>query len=112
MAQYLGEVISREELLKREKNYDQNNVYFMSLGQNMYIDATRVGSLTRYVNHSCEPNALAVKREVDGKTVAILVAGANGIQVGQEVTIDYKFSMSSKKRQECKCGTGSCRGYL
>lgn len=34
-----------------------HHYYFMSLDNNLVVDATDKGSLTRFLNHSCDPNA-------------------------------------------------------
>ena len=113
IAEYVGEVISKREFQKRCKlRKDDQNFYFMSLGHGLIIDATWAGSLTRFINHSCEPNTVAIKREIFGNVRVIFVIGNYGIAAGEELTFDYKLSSTYDCRRSCRCGAKSCRGYL
>lgn len=59
----------------------------------------------RYINHSCEPNA--VRR---GK---YNVFSARPIQTGEQVTIDYStLEVNSEWKMECHCGSPKCRGEI
>lgn len=86
--------------------------YLMAFDQNMIIDATR-GSITRFVNHSCDPNCRMEKWTVGGKPRMALFAGDRGIMTGEELTYDYNFDPYSQKNiQVCRCGSDNCRGVL
>jgi histone-lysine N-methyltransferase SETD2 len=55
----VGDVIDLKEFKKRiEKYSDEKNehFYFMSLKNDLFIDATRSGNISRFFNHSCDPN--------------------------------------------------------
>ena len=47
--------------------------YFMSLDADFVIDATLKGSLSRFINHSCEPNA-ETQKVGGGRSIAIMAA--------------------------------------
>ena len=58
--EYVGEVLDYHQFEKRTKRYDRENLphyYFMALNSEEIIDATRKGSPSRFINHSCDPNA-------------------------------------------------------
>ena len=57
---------------------------------------------SRFVNHSCNPNA----RGDDRHDVAIRV-----IEAGEEITVDYADEVPDL-RLECNCGAPNCRGVL
>ena len=59
LAQYTGEVLSREELENRMANMYQmgQTLYLLPLGQTAIVDATKKGSLAGLGVHSCDPNA-------------------------------------------------------
>lgn len=57
----------------------------------------------RFVNHSCDPNTIPR----NGADVAI-----RAIQVGDEITSDYRPVMPSGERMECRCGAANCAGYI
>lgn len=59
MIEYCGEVLSNKDFKQRVKQYAReksNHYYFMSLKTDEIIDATMKGNLSRFMNHSCEPN--------------------------------------------------------
>lgn len=60
LLEYVGEVLDPKEFRKRAKDYskDKNqHFYFMALKSDAIIDATQKGSISRFINHSCDPNA-------------------------------------------------------
>lgn len=66
------------------------NYYQMGFDQGMILDATK-GSISRFVNHSCEPNCKMLKRFVEGQPRIALFVGDRGISTGEELTYDYNF---------------------
>jgi SET domain-containing protein len=56
--EYRGEIISNEECMRRmETVYKaKNNHYFLHYGASEVIDGHTKGTISRYVNHSCDPN--------------------------------------------------------
>lgn len=60
--EYMGEVIDQHQMIKRMKTkLYKNNNYMVQLKHDEIIDATRKGNITRFINHSCEPNCVAEK---------------------------------------------------
>ncbi len=60
LLEYVGEVLDYREFKKRTKKYDTEDKvhhYFMALNADQIIDATRKGSISRFINHSCDPNS-------------------------------------------------------
>lgn len=58
--EYVGEVLDPKEFRRRAKDYakDKNqHYYFMALKNDSIIDATIKGNISRFINHSCDPNA-------------------------------------------------------
>lgn len=58
--EYVGEVLDADEFETRAVEYARNKIphfYFMSLKSDYIIDATMRGNISRFINHSCEPNA-------------------------------------------------------
>jgi len=111
--EYLGEVVSAKEFKKRSHEYARlgtKHHYFMELSQQATIDAYHEGSISRFINHSCEPNAETQKWTVNG-IVRIGFFSTKEIQRNQEVTFDYQF-IHFGKAQTCLCGAPSCRGVI
>lgn len=58
--EYVGEVVDPKDFRRRAKDYskDKNkHYYFMALKSDQIIDATMKGNVSRFINHSCDPNA-------------------------------------------------------
>ena len=57
--EYVGEVLDYEEFCERTLRYEDNkqsHFYFMALNADEIIDATNKGNISRFINHSCDPN--------------------------------------------------------
>lgn len=112
--EYTGEIISEGECQRRmrEDYKDKECYYLMELERNLVIDGTR-GSMSRFINHSCEPNCEVRMVKVNGTPRMGVFAGSDsGIMSGEELTYDYNFDNFGDKAQKCYCGTPKCRGTL
>lgn len=91
--EYVGEVLNADEFDKRAEVYskDKNiHFYFMSLRADAVIDATMRGNISRFINHSCDPNAETQKWTVNGE-LRIGFFSTRTILAGEEITFDYRF---------------------
>lgn len=85
----------------------------MKFDKKLIIDASRTGSIARFINHSCEPNSNMVQWTVGGKPRMALFAGDAGISTGEELTYDYNFNnFNDENTTACACGAEGCRGVL
>lgn len=109
IGEYVGEVIGREEALERI-SAATNHVYVMEIGGGMYVDASRYGNDTRFMNHSCDPNCETQKWHV-GNEERVAIVAVRMVPRGEELTFDYRFE-SVGKRTPCFCGSPNCRGFL
>lgn len=112
--EYVGEVVRSKELRSRIKKYTKAKIkhhYFMALRSDEIIDATCKGNLTRFINHSCEPNCETQKWTVNGD-LRIGFFTLKDLQPGDEITFDYQFQRYGRKAQKCYCETPSCRGHI
>jgi hypothetical protein len=111
--EYVGELISTEEFNRRssERGRLMEHQYIMSLKNNVYMDAGRKGSISRFINHSCEPNCYVEVWTVQNR-LRVGIFTMCGITNGTELTFDYQWKPSSRPPTKCHCGTESCRGYL
>ncbi|KAJ1723990.1 Histone-lysine N-methyltransferase setd1b [Coemansia erecta] len=111
--EYIGERIRSQLADLREEQYEREGIgssYLFRVDDEIVIDATKCGNVARFVNHSCEPNCIAKTIVADG-TKRIVIYASHDIQVGEEVTYDYKFPPEDVKIP-CLCGAVNCRGYL
>lgn len=112
--EYKGEVIEEEEFRDRLVDYDQKkfrHFYFMMLQSGEFIDATIKGSLARFCNHSCNPNAYVNKWVVAGK-LRMGIFAKRKILKGEEITFDYNVDRYGAAAQKCYCEEPNCIGFL
>ena len=83
--------------LRRERK--EKHWYFMALDKEEVVDASRRGGLTRFLNHSCEPNAECQSWTVDGEKRIAIVA-QRPIAADEEVTFDYSWKGDQDKYEE------------
>ncbi|KAK4712878.1 hypothetical protein R3W88_018785 [Solanum pinnatisectum] len=111
--EYIGEVI--DDALCEKRLWDMKykgvqNFYMCELRKDFTIDATFKGNLSRFLNHSCDPNCKLEKWQVEGET-RIGVFSARFIEVGEPLTYDYRFVQFGSE-VKCHCGASNCQGYL
>lgn len=76
-------------------------------GRRFQIWQGRQGNHTRFVNHSCKPNA-QFESFVWLSTQRIILV-SKGIGAGEEVTVDYSRSYWRGLDKQCLCGESCCR---
>ncbi|CAA6663792.1 unnamed protein product [Spirodela intermedia] len=111
--EYCGEVISWKEAEQRSQLYESKGLrdaYIISLNGNESIDATRKGSLARFINHSC-PTARRRKWTVSGE-IRVGIFAKQDIPAGTELSYDYNFEWYGGAKVRCLCGAPSCSGFL
>ncbi|XP_009803970.1 histone-lysine N-methyltransferase ASHR3-like isoform X2 [Nicotiana tabacum] len=111
--EYIGEVI--DDALCEKRLWDMKykgvkNFYMCELRKDFTIDATFKGNLSRFLNHSCDPNCKLEKWQVEGET-RVGVFAAQSIEVGEPLTYDYRFVQFGPE-VKCNCGASNCQGYL
>ena len=133
---YLGEVITSEELKRRESSREDNApsyIYSLDWFKNqdcLHVDGEFFGSAMRYVNHRCSPNArnFTMRNHKTDKNVYYLAFFAiEDIPARTEITIDYSPQEQGRVeeianidddeaedtgRARCYCGAPNCRKWL
>ncbi|KAL6449934.1 LOW QUALITY PROTEIN: SET2 Histone-lysine N-methyltransferase [Candida maltosa Xu316] len=112
--EYIGEVINETSFRQRMIEYDQSNFkhfYFMMLTPDAFIDATIKGSLARFANHSCNPNAY-VDKWVVGDKLRMGIFAKRDIERGEEITFDYNVDRYGAQSQPCYCNEPNCIKFL
>lgn len=111
--EYVGEVISMKEVSRRMKaSSNQDHLFVMQLYPNAYLDSRGKGSISRFINHSCEPNCMVDRWTVRGRLL-VGIFSTRDIQPDEELSFDYQWPRSSKRKPtKCFCGTSSCRGFI
>ncbi|EGZ15348.1 hypothetical protein PHYSODRAFT_507019 [Phytophthora sojae] len=110
LGQYLGEI---EHVSASRANRPRNWGYRLVLKQRpeqpatgvcAAINAERMGSLMRFVNHSCRPAAAFVELS-NGRRTTVVVVTTRDICRGEEVTVDYGDDLWFV----CRCEAAECR---
>lgn len=112
--EYCGEVISSDEAEQRSRTYEAQGLrdaYIISLNANFFIDATKKGSLGRFINHSCQPNCETRKWTVLGET-RVGIFATKDISAGTELAYDYNFEWYGGVNVRCLCGAPNCSIFL
>ncbi|XP_055622991.1 probable histone-lysine N-methyltransferase CG1716 [Toxorhynchites rutilus septentrionalis] len=112
--EYVGEVLNSEQFDERAELYSKEknkHYYFMALRSDAIIDATTKGNISRFINHSCEPNAETQKWTVNGE-LRIGFFSTKYIMPGDEITFDYQFQRYGRRAQKCYCEAESCTGWI
>ena len=112
--EYVGEVLDTRLFKKRAKQYARDEVkhfYFMALSKDQFVDATCKGNISRFINHSCDPNAETQKWTVNGE-IRVGFFTTKNIRAGDEVCFDYKFERYGNVAQQCFCGAENCKRWI
>jgi hypothetical protein len=117
ICEYRGEVLTIDQSTKRMSKYKASDgFYFAALGNNLVLDACKMGSVARFANHSCDPNSYLQRWTVKGESRIVLTAN-EPLKAGTEVCYSYNFnddgfSNNPIKSQKCHCGSPFCTGTV
>ncbi|KAF9697283.1 hypothetical protein EKO04_004823 [Ascochyta lentis] len=76
-----------------------------------FVDGLRVGNWTRFINHSCEPNAVYDSKRV-GRELRHVIVAMKDIKKGEEVTVDYGqtyWEVMNDRHVWCGCRASTCK---
>lgn len=77
MTEYVGEVINQMEVTRRKTIPGRKDFYLFKMSSGRFVDAERVGNLSRYINHSCDANCFSEKIKVDGNLRIAIISNQN-----------------------------------
>ncbi|KTW32240.1 uncharacterized protein T551_00331 [Pneumocystis jirovecii RU7] len=137
---YLGELICQSEAEARGKKYDHVGITYLfdldlfedQVDDYYTIDAQYCGDVTRFINHSCDPNLAiytVLRDKSDSKIYDIALFAIKDIPPLEELCFDYSGRnnedelgfvgscsnskyINLKNKQPCYCGASNCRGWL
>ncbi|GBG76491.1 hypothetical protein CBR_g22240 [Chara braunii] len=120
VCEYIGEVVNDREANRRGERYDQVGCSYLydidvhldppayrNRARPFVIDATKYGNVSRFINHSCQPNLVNYQVLVESMDVRLAHVGlyANcDIQAGDELAFDYRYKLLPGKGCPCYCG--------
>ena len=115
LIEYLGEVISWKEALRRHPHdpKDPNHTFYFHIDDKHVIDGQQGGNSSRWINHSCKPNC-----EADEDGGRVFIKTLRNIKAGEELFYDYGLIIDARYTKKllaeypCWCGAKKCRGTL
>jgi hypothetical protein len=81
--------------------------YSLWIEDGLYFDMV---DQTRFINHSCDPNAWVDAGVADDGQVWATIIALRPIAIGEEITYDYAFPPDLA--EPCRCGSSNCRGLI
>nr|GLL36179.1 histone-lysine N-methyltransferase ATX4-like [Ipomoea trifida] len=116
VGEYVGEVVRRSVSDVREARYNAagRDCYLFGINEDMVIDATMKGSLTRLFNHCCEPNCYSRIVNLGEGDYGVVLIAKRDVDAGEELTMDYMFDHNKdyKPTSPCFCGAPNCRKFM
>lgn len=116
LIEYTGERITNAEGDRRSELEDTktpHHTFLFILNSRTCIDASRGGNVSRFINHSCDPNCEAW---IEGQH--IWIDAERDIAKGEELSYDYEYDFVQGYTVEdlevyaCRCGSPKCRGTI
>ncbi|KAH7071556.1 hypothetical protein BKA63DRAFT_418923 [Paraphoma chrysanthemicola] len=74
-----------------------------------WIDGTRTGSVTRHINHSCNPNCRLYEGRCGMRCRIVYVWTIRDIAHGEVLTFDYGKDWFKDADDACLCGQSNCK---
>ena len=81
--------------------------YSLWVEDGLYFDMV---DQTRFINHSCDPNAYVDTGITDDGQVWAVIIASRPIAIGEELSYDYAFP--ANLAELCRCGSANCRGLI
>ncbi|EOY10505.1 SET domain - like 10 [Theobroma cacao] len=129
VCEYAGELLTTKEARRRQQIYDElaSGGHFSSAllvvrehlpsGKaclRINIDATRVGNVARFINHSCDGGNLStvLVRSSGALLPRLCFFASKDINEDEELTFSYGEIRVKPKGLQCFCGSSCCLGTL
>jgi hypothetical protein len=102
-----GELIADVDGVAWRDGEGVDDRYSLWIDDGLYFDMV---DQTRWINHSCDPNAGLETGVSDTGAVWARIVARRPIQSGQEISYDYAFP--AHLAEPCRCGSSRCRGMI
>ncbi|KAK9123446.1 hypothetical protein Sjap_013048 [Stephania japonica] len=129
VCEYAGQLVTTEEARKRQSRYDElaggsefasallvvrEHLPSRKACLRINIDATRIGNVARFINHSCDGGNLStVLVRSSGMLIPRLCFFASkDILEGEELAFSYGDARLRPNGLQCFCGSLNCNGVL
>ncbi|KAG2273167.1 hypothetical protein Bca4012_085986 [Brassica carinata] len=135
ICEYAGELLTTAEARRRQNIYDKLRSTQQSFSSALLvirehlpsgqaclrinIDATRIGNVARFINHSCDGGNLStvLLRSSGALLPRLCFFAARDIVAGEELSFSYgdvrlALGKGTDKKLNCSCGSSCCFGTL
>lgn len=115
IVEYRGARISSQDADERPPTDSTNpyHTFLLDLGDGTVIDASQRGNVSRWINHSCDPNCELI--EYEGR---VFIHARRTIHACEELRYDYQLQYEgpltarTQRAFACHCGARCCRGTM
>lgn len=115
LIEYVGERINNAEADRRYEDelMGRHHTFLFILNSRTVIDAAVDGNISRFINHSCDPNCVAW---IEGQH--IWIDALRDIKQGEELGYEYEYDFDPAYTIDdlafygCRCGSRKCRGTI
>lgn len=122
IVEYKGKLITHDEAdAGYHGELNTGHTFLFTLNDDWIINANVGGNIAKWINCSCEPNAVAFVHEhksKDSKRDQVIIEALRAIKPGEEITYDYGFEFDVPYTPElleawaCRCGSPKCKGTM
>ncbi|XP_062017317.1 histone-lysine N-methyltransferase SUVR3-like isoform X1 [Rosa rugosa] len=129
VCEYAGELLTTKESRLRQEMYDElssgghfspallvvrEHLPSKKACLRLNIDATRIGNVSRFINHSCDGGNLstALVRCSGALLPRLCFFASDDIKVDEELTFSYGETRLNSKGLRCFCASSCCVGIL
>lgn len=129
VCEYIGEIIPKEKALKKieinhlkcKPNYVlQIKEHFSKVTISTFIDSEKYGNVSRFINHSCEPNLYYDFIRYKHYIPHVAFFAKSDIKEGAELTFSYcdidnendEYNSITSSYKLCECGSDKCKKYI
>jgi hypothetical protein len=102
-----GEVIAEVDGVTWYEHENRDDRYSLLIDEGVFYDMV---DQTRWINHSCEPNADVESGIREDGSVWARVVALRPLRAGEELFYDYAFAV--EVAEPCRCGVPTCRGWI
>jgi len=102
-----GEVLTEVDGVAWREGDGVDDRYSLWIQEGLYFDMV---DQTRWINHSCDPNAGLETGVSDTGNVWGRIVALRDIAAGEEISYDYAFP--AHLAEPCRCGSPQCRGLI
>ena len=79
-------------------DHEDGGCYLFRMDADNVVDATKIGSIARFINHSCNPNSYSKVVTVDKGVKKIIIFAKRAIRKGDELVYDYQVREWARER--------------